>query len=468
MEGYIAALRKGKKKMPRCKLVILGDAGVGKTNLLNLLTGEGFVPTHEKTEGVEISLVSTSDIDTKTWKKSKEGPGHDEYRKIATLELANQLKHTKPDNKTDASPTPESLYQMFNDMMRKYAEPVRPKPKRPTSTSYQESFSSSKSSGHRDNHVQHKKVRSADEHPAEFEQRAQVRSTLKKELQPIHTRSDTTATVTAVSSPPPSSSHSIQEMDTSTSEQQPSASTDIPSSGDQFYTVILRDASKQKSSEPLTLHLKLTSLDFAGQEHYRSMHPCFLTFRAVYIVTFNARKLVQGAEHKCQLEEINYWLNSILVHTNTDPKVILVGTHRGPYYGPNGFDILTDEQQRCIDERLKKHLKNLSVFTFFKGDKIMALVESSIQNDEEASGAKVVREKLRSLGDNHPGNKDDLPISYLRLESKIFEERSKSKLLLIPYDEVEQWARDFGIEDINVALDFFHDIGIIINPSKLM
>ena len=486
VKGYIAALRKGKKKMPRCKLVILGEAGVGKTNLLNLLTGEKFVPTHEETEGVDISLVTTFDIDTQTWKKSAGGGGggDDEYRRIAATELANQLKDTKSDDKTSTSPTTESLQQKFHSILRKYTQPSKPK-----------SFATA---GHHtcladrtrryDDHDQAQRTLFS-ELPVGFEQRMPVwtmepstKSVEKKDNvhtanpRPARTQSrvdNATGTPPGInvaslpSATPSTLSSSTKQTDTGSSEPQTSsAPIGTPSSGDQFYTIILRQASREKSSKPLTLHLKLTSFDFAGQKHYRSMHPCFMTSRAVYIVTVNARHLL--SEEKCKqcVGEINYWVNSILVHTNKDARVILVGTHRGPYSGADSFEKLTEKEKSCIDECLKEDLKDHSVFSFFEGDRIMALVESSIENNEDASGAKVVREKLQSLGKFHPSNKDELPLSYLRLESKIFAKRSENKLFLVPRDEVKQWANDSDIEDVNVALDFFHDIGIIVNPSK--
>lgn len=467
--------------MPRCKLVILGEAGVGKTNLLNLLTGEKFVPTHERTEGVDISLVTTSDIDTKTWRKNSGEGGDDEYRRIAATEVASQLKVTKPDDKDSPSPTPESLEQKFNSIMRKYAE-SKPKPSlKPTlATRHMANPYSTKYLQHVDDHVQTPKERFL-EQPKVFElepsapRTGDTKVTEKHSIAVrVHSTNPQSTTHSqsqhgdAVVSLVQSSSSPAQHMDVPTAETQPpSGAANISGSHDHFYTIILRDASKRKSTEPLTLHLKLTSFDFAGQEHYKSMHPCFMTSRAVYIVTFNARHLLPGAELEYQcMKEINYWVNSVLVHVSTDPRVILVGSHRGPYTGTDGFDGLTTEQESYINKGLKQHLKNQSVFKFFEGDRIMALVESSIANSEDFSGAKVVREKLQSLGEGHPGNKDDLPLSYLRLESKIFEERSKNKSFLIPCDEVEQWANEFGIEDLNTALDFLHDIGIIVNPSE--
>ena len=475
--------------MPRCKLVILGEAGVGKTNLLNLLTGEKFVSTHEETEGVDISLVTTSDIDTKTWKKSAGVGGDDEYRRIAATEIASHLKDTKSDDKATVSPTPESLQQMFHSILRKYPQPSKPKL---FTTTGHHTRSAGRSTSYSDYHVQTPSAQFSGQ-PIEFEQRTQVqtvepstKSVEKKENvhsaipRPvlIQSQADTATPPNAeVSSLPTAtplaSLSSAQQMDTGSSEPQPTPPpTSTPSSGDHFYTIILRQASREKSSEPLTLHLKLTSFDFAGQKHYRSMHPCFMTSRAVYIVTVNARHLLLTEEmFKRCVGEINYWVNSIRVHTNEDTKVILVGTHRGPYSGSHGFKELTENEINDVNERLIDALKDHSVFSFFDGDRIMALVESSIENNEDASGAKEVRKKLQKLGEFHPSNKDELPLSYLRLESKIFEERSKrseKNLFLVRRDEVEKWANDSDIEDINVALDFFHDIGIIVNPSKCL
>ena len=417
-----------------------------------------------------------SDIDTNTWKKTA-GGGADDNRKIIATELANQIKATKPDDKANVLPTPESLQQIFNSVMRKYPNPsVHTKPKKSCLSNksvrphrYDDNIPTHKTLQF---HDQQKEVKQIANTTTELANKRHVRETL-----PTNKRSPIPSSMSSSSSSSfaqemPSSfaqempSSFVQNIHTCASEMvQPSMSTNTPNSSNQSYALIFREASKQKSSGPLTLHLKLTSFDFAGQEHYKSMHPCFMTRQAIYIVTFNARDLLSNMK-RC-IDKINYWVNSILVHTNTNAKVILVGTHRGPYHNVRGFDALTDEQQKYIDRSLKEHLKNLCVFSFFKDDRVMGLVESSIENNEVDSGAKVVRDKLQRLGEAYPRNKEELPLSYLQLESKIFEEISKKKSYLVPRDEVEMWAKDLGIEDINVALDFFHDIGIIINPSKL-
>lgn len=56
-------------QIPRIKLVLLGEAGHGKTSLLRLLVGEEFVPEWNSTEGIECDLVSSRTLDRTSWKK---------------------------------------------------------------------------------------------------------------------------------------------------------------------------------------------------------------------------------------------------------------------------------------------------------------------------------------------------------------------------------------------------------------
>jgi len=132
-----------------------------------------------------------------------------------------------------------------------------------------------------------------------------------------------------------------------------------------------------------------------------------------------------------------------------------VGTHKGVYDGASGDDLteggknpfpqLSAKEIEDINNILKKYFDKDQ--EPFKGNKIMALVESSIRREDDTSGANVVRGTLKQLGDNHPGNNDDLPISYLCLsEATITEKRTNNGLLLIPQKEIEQYAKDFDID----------------------
>ena len=105
--------------------------------------------------------------------------------------------------------------------------------------------------------------------------------------------------------------------------------------------------------------------------------------------------------------------------------------NRGPYPGIHGndhLDALTSEQQETIHTIINDNFDKscyASRISWFKLDemdeKIVAMVENSLTGVDD-SGANVIRQKIFELGDQYPGNNDNLPTSYLRLEHKIFEE----------------------------------------------
>ena len=474
VERYLAALRKGKKKMPRCKLMIVGEAGVGKTNLLNLLTGEKFVAKHEETNGVDIDLVSTSDISTETWKKSMI-EANEEYRNVAVNLVADQLHNSVPlkSRKRDASFADDSKYRLLQQqiewLIQKYT-------RQPSKGRYKHASS----------------------HSAKLPSERRKNDTAATFLPESHPELQPSAPPVHIITPPPTPPQAIhfevteqppqeivplvvpsQQSSSVVSTPPPHATPDASSSDHTNISdiSIIREASKkskQAKSTQFVLPLKLTSFDFAGQKHYKPMHHCFITSRAIYVVAFNARQLLSG-DQTIVIQELKFWINSIRVHT--DAKIVLVGTHKGPYDGASGDDLteeekepfpqLTTQEMEAINKVLKENFDtNHCNVEPFKGNRFMALVESSIMSKNDISGANVVRETLRQLGDNHPGNKDDLPISYLRLEVMITEKRNNEKSILIPREGIEQCAKDCGIDECQVALDFFHDIGIIIDPSK--
>ena len=126
---FVADLRKGKAKMPRCKLMILGEAGVGKTSLLSLLTGEDFNPDHHETEGVDTDFVRTSNICSDTWKK-KAMEGDEEYKDVAAKQLAQILpdkeQPVKHKEKRANVSSHTELKQQFELLVKKYTTQKEP------------------------------------------------------------------------------------------------------------------------------------------------------------------------------------------------------------------------------------------------------------------------------------------------------------------------------------------------------
>ena len=483
---FVTDLRKGKVKMPRCKLMILGEAGVGKTSLLSLLTGEPFNPDHNETEGVDTDFVRTSNICSTTWKK-KAMEGDEEYKDVAAKQLAQMLpdkEEPTKHQKKKVNVSTHALKEQFELLVKKYTKQnesatLPPKPVKSKQTH---------SSGYHQLPVQRQNPSSRlpPVYPIIFPP-IPIQPADPRPPPPEPTRLSTTPRPSSViasfapSSVPPSAPSSAPRQEPKKQHttpppppQQPSHTTPT-ADPDHMQTAIMRKAVKLKKSKSYNqadLPLKFSSFDFAGQKHYKPMHHCFLTSRAVYVVAFNVRHLLNEQRDKC-ISELKFWINSIHIYTDDDAKIVLVGTHRGPYPGINGndhLDQLMPDQQETIHTIMEGNFDKdcyASRVSWYKMDETKETIVAMVENSQRGkdSGADVIRQKLLNLGDRYPSNKDDLPTSYLRLEHKIFEERKQQSL--ISRKDVVGWAREYGIDDPTVALTFFHDIGTIIDPSEL-
>ena len=477
---YMMELRKGKTKMPRCKLMILGEAGVGKTSLLSLLTGDEFNPEHDETEGVATDFVSTTIINTDNWKK-KAMESDQEYKDAAARKLVEilpdpKLPTSKRSKKQFVPQQLSNLKKQFDALKKKYTlqtvqdEPTpvfvaapRPKIVKTVSTFHQPTVNLP-----RPTPPMYQRPISQPMYPVTF--------SLPQPATPpvpppqISKKEDVHPTPTAVQQNPSAFVSRPKEQRPVTSPPPAEPSQNVPSGPDRTETDVAKQAVKLKKQNPKDIPdfpLKFSSFDFAGQDHYKPMHHCFISSRAVYVAAFNVRHLLDEHQRDQCIEQLKFWVNSI--HVYTDAKVVLVGTHRGPYNvpGPNHLNVLTQKEDGYIKDIMKEQFDKtcyVQQLQFFAKGSIVATVENSIRGDD--SGADVIREKLSRLGDGHPGNADDLPISYFRLEHQIFKEREQHRGGLVSREEVGSWAKKYGIDDPSVALLFFHDIGTIIDPSK--
>lgn len=460
--------------MPRCKLMIVGEAGVGKTSLLSLLTGEDFNPKHKETEGVDTDFVNTFTIRTDTWEKRafKYYRLDEEYKEISARKLAKILPDSKPPVvKPIKQPVSHSsLKKQFDTLMMKLTQqPSQVLEPAKLKLSSRQKF------------VNIQPIMST---PFQSATLPVLQPTTLPMLQPRPTHQRVTIPQ-LVSTPPPTTkkdnvhpTHNLNPAVNYPEERPPETfpseepSQNAPSDLDSNQTAIYKLAmklKKQNLADDIQYPLKFSSFDFAGQDHYKPMHHCFISSRAVYVVAFNVRHLLDEQQKNQCIEELKFWVNTIYVYT--DAKVVLVGTHQGPYE-PESLMVLTSDEKKYIKKIMTENFDKMAYagqLQFFD-DEIIATVENSIRGDDSknGSGADVIREKLSNLGDHHPGNKDDFPVSYLQLELHIFKERQNARIGLVCREEVESWAKKYEIDDPLVPLRFFHDIGIIIDPSKLI
>ena len=390
---FMAYLRKGKVKMPRCKLMILGEAGVGKTSLLSLLTGEPFNPNHNETEGVDTDFVCTSNICSMTWRK-KAMEGDEEYKDVAAKQLVQILpdkeEPIKLQKKKVNVPTHATLKEQFELLVKKYTKQnesttLPPKPEQTHSSGYHQlpAYPIILTP------VPKVAIQPADPHPPPPE--------------PTHLPTTPRAPSLTAPSVPPSAPRQEPKKQRTTppASQQPSHTTPV-ADPDHMQIEIMRRAVKLKTlkfDRQADLPLKFSSFDFAGQKHYKPMLHCFLTSRAVYVVVFNVHHLLNEQRDKC-ISELKFWINSIHIYTDDDAKIVLVGTHRGPYPGIRGnnhLDPLTSKQQETIhtimENNFDKDCYASRVSWYYNMDETKETIVAMVENSQRGkdSGADVIR-----------------------------------------------------------------------------
>ena len=116
------------------------------------------------------------------------------------------------------------------------------------------------------------------------------------------------------------------------------------------------------------------------------------------------------------------------------------------------------------EERRKSGLRLVDA----KPCEIYTPIENS-EEDRERSGIIVLQEELRSTSKILPFIKEVYPNVWLQLEDALI--RMREKTSVVSLNEVKDIAdKDYGIqaEELDVALNFFHDTGTIIFLSELI
>ena len=493
IEIYKRVLKKGKGKLPRCNLLILGEEHVGKTSLYRLLVNKGFDPNQKSTRGIddnEVDIVdersvamgveweekpkeNQEDQISKTFVEGVSETLHDELPPekteedsvqqetvLSDKELRENLERIKrelktiPDDKLNVEglvPSQLPAADVDKPPTQKPTPPPQTSTKKPQERLHSQPLSQKPTSHKKEDQDETKPL-----NPPQREVRNPPTATPTKESIPVHTPE-----------PLPKPKHEVDVPKISRREGQ-------------GITDRLKARKKRPKSEPKEpLQLELKALDFAGQKQYRPMHHCFITRRAMYLVVFNLQKMIQHIEleeanpshnltstESSPIEQLRYWLYSIHAHIflpedfESIRRVCLVGTHRSPPKEKGKH--ITDEELRKIDERLYSEFSEddrCTNFIHYMGESrsklIFAAVENSIDGKEIAdrreSGAVALQKELKEVSNQLDFLDEDHPLIWLRFEQRLVRHRQslmKMKLpLFVSVEEVKKLAESQGIDE---------------------
>ena len=520
IEIYKYVLKKGKIKIPRCNLLILGEERVGKTSLYRLLVKKGFNPNQQSTRGIDDNEVDIVDERSVTmgddWEEKPKENQEEQISKTYIDGMSETLYAKLPPEKIKKKYEPEPV--LSEDELMKMLESIKKEieitHKEPIRSVINERPSQSQAL-----HNEHKIVDYVrPKHPPTGAGR-EVQS--KHHAQPLHPSSRhreehervpkvqnvaQNVSEDIVTSPSQTVSSEPEEATIKNTEFPPEepkevAAQSISRRESQSLNKKLKAKKKQANDKAKeSTQLELRALDFAGQKQYRPMHHCYITRRAIYLVVFDLQKMIEHIESppsdatsssdagpSSPIEQLRYWLYSIHAHVflpkdDKMRRVCLVGTHRSP---PRGRHI-TDSEIQKINERITCEFENddrcTNLFHYMGSSKpklIFAPVENSIDGkeyiDRVNSGAVYLQKELKAVTSQLKFLNEDYPLIWLRFEQDLIKMRQsliqKKLPLFVTVDEVLKLAKHQGIDDTKnqeLALDFFHQTGKVVYLSKLI
>lgn len=517
IEIYKLVLKKGKMKIPRCNLLILGEERVGKTSLYRLLVRKGFNREQEPTRGIDDNEVDIVDVraiamgDGDGWEEKPKENQEEQLNKTYIDGMSETLHAELPPEKVKPEYKPEPVCQ--EDVLIRMLESIRKElesvHREPTQSFVRGKLSHSQVVYDEHNTTDHVASQRLKQQPTSANKATQDKhhtqlyrsqsSDHKEEPRHKPKASDVTpkAGYGIENSPSQSVSSESEEINVSSTEatsEEPKQEVTVPYISRQESQSIskklkAKKKSKDKAKEPIQLELR--TLDFAGQKQYRPMHHCFITRRAMYLVVFNLQEMMKHIESPSSdsktdgdgipsspIEQLRYWLYSIHAHIfplkgDYTRQVCLVGTHKSG---------ISDGEIHKVNERLTDEFEDdercTNLFHFTKEKLIFAPVENSIDGkehtDREDSGALSLQRELKLVSSKLKFLDEDHPLIWLRFEQELIKLRHNLVNNLLPLfvtvDEVLKIAQFQGIDDTDsqeLALDFFHHTGKLVYLSKL-
>ena len=515
MTAYEKALEEGKRKIPYCGMLILGESQVGKTSLYRQLVGKEFRQDLESTKGIDNNIVDTMvDERSITMEKSGniwheiEGSTGESFAKAVGEETRKRMPEKK-EKRITVIPDEKILLQLIG-RIKKELEPrvltTRPAPSRsmmyPMHTGLVNSPSFAPTeiqpvSAHEPVPQEHRGA-APPKVTSEFSVVPEVVREKPKLLKPMHQPPEET------DHPKVLTSTSLQKQPLHVTERRPAKKPDKQQATEEPSGMItLRDSSiivgiaKGRSKHDMQETLTLIALDFAGQHEYRPMHHCFITRRACYLVVFKIPDMIKFIESdpKSRVdhcnnpwEEFRYWIHSINAHIyppdedekkaiNQFRRIILVGTHRKEVTLENlkTIDVFIKgkikKDQRCVNHvstvSNKAHPSQEFCTKYFIAVENSIDITKSYEKYLIESGTKAVQEVIERMSDKLPFLKEEYPIKWLKFTERI-EIKAASTPVLSMKELIAMAAASRILQDDQqkLSIKFLHESGKIVCLGK--
>ncbi|KAI8497600.1 hypothetical protein Bbelb_249060 [Branchiostoma belcheri] len=257
------------------------------------------------------------------------------------------------------------------------------------------------------------------------------------------------------------------------------------------YTERMLNAGITKEDLGTAEHPRLSFWDFGGQATYYGTHHCFITHRGVYILVMSLeQKLsedVPKEDSRASVDNLktggdylDHWLNTVhshtLQHETRDPEGSQDAGQSGPQSSsqdktPRGTGrppviIVLTHKDKVSQEDIEKYKEE--IWSHIEGKAAGKLVMPDIfavDNTTEDAAVDEIRDYIRQVARGLPHMGEKIPIPWLHLKSRLRKKREEGPF--VKFHEVTKLARDPDInitDEHNLAkvLTFLHDRGDVI------
>ena len=207
------------------------------------------------------------------------------------------------------------------------------------------------------------------------------------------------------------------------------------------------------------LNLKLSILDFAGDEEYYAYHHLFLKNQAIYVVVFNMEHFVidNFKQVTAKIQRLRFWLESICSQVAPKSPVFLVGTHRG------------NMEDSCL-HRLEEHLQQ-NIWNAFSDELVIndedRLTYFPVENRQGKNdrGIQNLQRKIICTAEQRKKTVGcKVPFSWIKIQDAIINRRqSKKAKFCVTLKQFPTSVGNFICSNWSKeTLKYFHEKGIVI------
>ncbi|XP_015775395.1 PREDICTED: uncharacterized protein LOC107353578 isoform X3 [Acropora digitifera] len=440
--AFQKAMKSGKVRVYRGRIMLLGQDRAGKTSLKKSLLGLPFDPEEESTVGVEVdrSKCELEVDEVQNWMPSKRKKRErSEFEEELARLIVMDLRETKADDNGSTATDPKLQEVKGSHSEKKdYEKP--------------------------------KLLSNVDEPVTDAEKKSMIVENGQRafsEQKPVD-KSDT---------------NELQLNINSTT--LPNDVTDLIAN-DVTDLVVRYLQSLQLEDDIKSEEVTLTLWDFAGQHLYYASHSVFLSRRAVYILVYNLNKnllatakpcvrqgvnniKLDNANNETNLDNLLSWLVSVhnirsaakekVAHQGKklsylQPPVIIVGTNLD-----QPFEEVNTMEQRIKESLEYKEYERHVTAPFFA-------VDNKTENDE---GVQKLRQRIIEILKNEPYMGEEVPLRWFKFERAVDALVAKQTYFM-DLDQLLSVIRHVcQIEDkrqVTAMLNFYHDLGVIIKHGR--